>query len=319
MEEEEMSRNRFRRVLPVLLAGVAAVAPSVFAQGIPNEALLPTTATITVETKTLRPLDPSKLKLQVGRDVIPIRSVTPIPPPTTQLAILIDDGLRGSFDNQLNDLAQFIMDLPPGVQVLLGYMRNGIVLGMHSFSADHRAVVKQIRIPIQIAGVDASPYFTLSQFVKQWPSNLPGPRFVLMITNGIDPYNGSYSIMNQDSPYVQTAQEDAERAGVAVYSIYWGQDWPHRARGSLSGQSYLAQVGEATGAESYNIGTITPPDLTPYLKDFKQAVGNSYLVRFDLPATKLKADTLVHIKLTTSQKGIKLHVPQNVHPGVNLD
>ncbi len=314
-----MSRNLYRKALPVLLAGVAVVAPSLYAQGIPNEALLPTTATITVEAKTLVPLDPKKLRLEVGRDVIPIRSVTPIPPPATQLAILIDDGLRGSFDNQLSDLAQFIEQLPPGVQVLLGYMRNGIVLGMHTFSADHQAVVASMRIPIEIAGVDASPYFTLSNFVKQWPSNSPGPRFVLMITNGIDPYNGSTSIMNQDSPYVQSAQDDAQRAGVAVYSIYWGQSWPRRAFGSLSGQSYLAQVGDATGAASYNIGTITPPDLTPYLKQFKQAVANSYLIQFDLPAEKVKPDTLIHIRLTTSQHGIKLHVPNNVHPGVNLD
>ncbi|MGC9197552.1 MAG: hypothetical protein ACP5E5_01280 [Acidobacteriaceae bacterium] len=314
-----MSRKLCRKTLPALLAGVAMVAPVIFAQGIPNEALLPTTATITVDTKADVPLDPRKLRLQVGRDVVPITSVTPINPPATQLAILIDDGLRGSFDNQLSDLAEFINELPPGVQVLLGYMRNGIVLGMHHFTTDHQAVVATMRIPIEIAGVDASPYFTLSQFVKQWPSNTPGPRFVLMITNGIDPYNGSTSLMNQDSPYVQAAQEDAERAGVAVYSIYWGQDWPRRARGSLSGQSYLAQVGDATGAESYNIGIITPPDLMPYLKQFKQAIAHSYVIGFQLPATKVKPDTLVHIKLTTSQHGVKLHAPHNVHPGVSLD
>ncbi len=313
-----MSRKLCRKTLPALLAGVAVLAPAIFAQGIPNEALLPTTATITVQTKADIPLDPRKLRLQVGRDVIPIQSVTPINPPVTQLAILIDDGLRGSFDNQLSDVAEFIRALPPGVQVLLGYMRNGIVIGMHHFTADHEAAVATMRIPIEIAGVDASPYFTLSQFVKQWPSNLPGPRFVLMITNGIDPYNGSTSIMNQDSPYVQAAQEDAERAGVAVYSIYWGQDWPRRARGSLSGQSYLAQVGDATGAESYNIGTITPPDLTPYLKQFRQAIAHSYLIAFQLPATKVKQDTLIHIKLTTSQRGVKLHAPHNVHPGMSL-
>ena len=65
--------------------------------------------------------------------------------------------------------------------------------------------------------------------------------------------------MNQDSPYVQTAQDDAERAGVTVYSVYLPQSCQRGARGSFSGQSYLAQVGEATGGQSFNIGTITPP------------------------------------------------------------
>ena len=87
--------------------------------------------------------------------------------------------------------------------------------------------------------MSASPYFCLSEFAKNWPGtpvearrnpealDAMGPaaagtrkaRFVLMITNGVDPYNGSTSILNQDSPYVATAVRDAQRAGAAVYSI----------------------------------------------------------------------------------------------------
>jgi hypothetical protein len=179
-------------------------------------------------------------------------------------------------------------------------------------------VAAQLRMPIAMAGVDGSPYFTLSNFVKNWPSNQPGARFVLMITNGIDPYNGSTSIMNQDSPYVQTAQEDAQRAGVAVYSIYYGQSWPRGARGSFSGQSYLQQVAEATGADSFYIGTITPPSLMPYLKDFRQAIDESYMVSFKVNAPRMKNDTLMQIKLSTNQPGVKIHAPNGVHPGVYL-
>jgi hypothetical protein len=155
--------------------------------------------------------------------------------------------------------------------------------------------------------------------VKHWPSNEPGARFVLMITNGIDLYNGRPSVLNQDSPYVQTAQEDAQRAGVAVYSIYYGQAFQQGARGSFSGQSYLAQVGEATGGASFNIGTITPPSLAPYLNQFDQAIAQSYIVSFQLNSSREKRDTLTHIKLSTSQPGVKIHAPENVHPGVDLE
>ncbi|MGA7157514.1 MAG: hypothetical protein WBY53_11735 [Acidobacteriaceae bacterium] len=313
-----MSTRCSWKTLPVLFAGLAVATLPMCAQGVPQEGPVPTTALVMVQSKSGAPLDPAMLKLQVNHQMVPITSVTPVAPRAAQVAILLDDGLRFNFSSQLNDFADFINSLPSGTQVLLGYMQNGIVRGMHGFSANHQAVAAQLRIPMSVAGVDGSPYFTLSEFVKHWPSNEPAARFVLMITNGIDPYNGRPSIMNQDSPYVQEAQEDAQRAGVAVYSVYYGQSWPRGARGSFSGQSYLAQVGGATGAESYNIGTITPPSLTPYLNDFTRAVASSYMVRFELNSARVKRDTLIHIKLTTSQPGVKIHAPDNVHPGVDL-
>ena len=301
--------------VPALVAGFAIVAAPLVAQ---EEGPVPTTALITVQSKSGAPLNPSMLHLKVDGHDAPITDVALIPPAAAQIAILIDDGLRFSFSNQLSDFADFINGLPTGTKVLVGYMRNGIVMGNPTFSADHAVATHALRMPIAIAGVDASPYFTLSNFVKNWPSNQPGARFVLMITNGIDPYNGSTSIMNQDSPYVQTAQEDAERAGVAVYSIYYGQSFPRRARGSFSGQSYLEQVAEATGAESFYIGTITPPSLAPYLKDFTKSIADSYMIAFKVSSVKEKNDTLSQIKLTSSQPGVKIHAPHNVHPGMYL-
>ena len=312
-----MSKNSRSKVLCVVMAGLAAALPMI-GQGVPVEGPLPTTALVMVQSRNGTPLDPAMLTLKVDKDFVPITSVRAVPPPAAQIAILIDDGLRFTFSNQLNDFADFINALPPGTKVLVGYMRNGIVDGMRTFSANHQAVAAQLRIPISMAGVDGSPYFTLSEFVKHWPSNEPGARFVLMITNGIDPYNGRPSVMNQDSPYVQTAQEDAQRAGVAVYSIYYPQSFPRGARGSFSGQSYLAQVGEATGANSFNIGTITPPSLSPYLNEFGKAVASSYMISFNLNSAHVKRDTLIHIKLSSKQPGVKLHVPDSVHPGVDL-
>jgi hypothetical protein len=312
-----MSKNFCSKAICVVAAGLVATLP-LLSQGVPVEGPLPTTALVMVTSKTGAPLDPAMLSVRVDRDEVPITSVRPVPPPGAQIAILIDDGLRFTFSNQLGDFADFINALPPGTKVLVGYMRNGTVVGMRGFSANHQAVAAQLRIPISMAGVDGSPYFTLSEFVKHWPSNEPGARFVLMITNGIDPYNGRPSVMNQDSPYVQTAQEDAERAGVAAYSIYYPQSFPRGARGSFSGQSYLAQVGSATGADSFNIGTITPPSLTPYLNEFAKAVSNSYLISFNLNSARVKRDTLIHIKVSTRQPGVKIRAPENVHPGVNL-
>jgi hypothetical protein len=313
-----MSKAFRSKALPVLAAGLVMTALPVFGQGVPMEGPVPTTATIAVQSKSGAPLDPALLTLQVNGKDTPILSVKPVPPPGAQIAILIDDGLRFTFGSQLNDFADFINALPPGTKVLVGYMQNGIVRGMNTFTENHQAAVAQLRIPMSVAGVNGSPYFTLSEFAKHWPSNQPGARFVLLITNGVDPYNGRPSVMNQNSPYVQTAQEDAQRAGVTVYSIYYPQSYPRGGRGSFSGQSYLAQVGEATGGTSFNMGTITPPSLTPYLNQFSKAVATSYMVRFNVSSARVKSDTLIRIKLKSSQPGVKIQTPDNVHPGVDL-
>ena len=304
-----------RRVL--LVSSLAAfVAAPLFAQDVPTEGPLPTSALISAESKSGAPIDPSLVTLEINGHAAPLTSVTPVHPAAAQVAILIDDGLRSSFSLQLPDMKKFITDLPPGVQVLVGYMRNGQVQSDLGFSADHAAVANSLRITISSPGVDASPYFCLSEFVKHWPSNSSGARFVMLLTNGVDPYNGSTSILNQDSPYVQTAQEDAQRAGVAVYSIAYTEAGQRGRRGSFSGQSYLNQVAEATGAQSFYQGIGNPVSLDPFLTDFRKSINESYTLNFVANASGGKRNPLTRIKVKTSQPGVKIHAPENVRPGV---
>ncbi len=296
--------------------GVAAFTLPAFAQELPNEGPIPTTALISVQSKNDAPFNTAALKLEVNGHDAAIASVTPISKQGAQVALLIDDGLRGNFGVQLNDVKQFIQSLPTGTQVLVGYMQNGTVRSQGGFTTNHDAAASQIRVPFSSPGISASPYFCLSEFVKHWPGQGNAARTVLMITNGVDPYNGSTSILNQNSPYVQTAQDDAQRAGVAVYSIYYADSGFRGARGSFSGQSYLQQVAEATGGESFYQGTITPPSLKPYFDEFRKSLGESFLISFNANATHEKNSTLVPIKLKSEQAGVKIHAPQGVHPGL---
>jgi hypothetical protein len=300
--------------LSVSLTALAA-AP-LFAQEIPIEGPVPTTALVNAESKSAAPLDPAMLKLEVNGHQSAITAVTPIRPGATQIAILIDDGVRGSFALQLKDIQKFLGELPAGAKVMVGYMQNGEVRSTSKgFSADHAAVATELRVPMSSPGISASPYFCLSEFVKHWPSNEAGPRFVLMITNGVDPYNGRASILNQDSPYVQEAQNNAQRAGVAVYSIYYGDAGVRGGGAYQSGQSYLQQIGDATGGQLLS-GGITPVSFAPFLDQFRKRMAESYTVGFMASANHEKPDTLTQIKLKTSQSGVKLHAPDAVHPGV---
>ena len=296
--------------------GMAAFALPVLAQELPNEGPVPTTALISVQAKNNEAFNTAALKLTVNGHAATIASVTPVQPAGAQVALLIDDGLRGNFGVQINEVKHFIQSLPAGTQVMVGYMQNGTVRSENGFTANHDAAASEVRLPFSSPGVSASPYFCLSEFVKHWPGQGNGARTVLMITNGVDPYNGSTSILNQDSPYVKAAQDDAERAGVAVYSIYYADAGFRGGRGSFSGQSYLQQVADATGGESFYQGTITPPSLAPYLDEFRKSLSESFLVTFDANATHEKNNTLLPIKIKSEQGGVKIHAPEAVHPGL---
>ncbi len=256
-------------------------------------------------------LQPADIKLEFDGKTMPVTSLQrlAVGSPTgarVEVALLIDDGLRGSFGNQLSDIEAMIQNTAsPTVAVGVGYMRNGGASFPAGFSTEAEQELKAVRLPISSAGIDGSPYFCLQDLMKKWPVHPGVARVVLMITSGIDRYNGSVSPLNQDSPYVAAAILDAQKAGVPVYSIYYGRREVNSNVGSFSGQSYLAQVAEGTGGETFNMGTINPVSLAPYFTQFDRALRESYLVSFTTGNTKLQG-----VKVKSNVAGVKLHVQQ---------
>lgn len=237
----------------------------------------------------------------------------PVPASNAQIAVLIDEGLRESIGTQLSDLKHWVGNLPTGTQVYIGYMRDGGVATVQQFTTDHTAAANAFRLPAGIPGVNASPYFCLSAFVKQWPAQGPGARFVMMITDGVDPYNGSTSILNQDSPYVASAIRDAQRAGVSVSSIYFGNAGIRGGRANFSGQSYLAQTSEGTGGVAYYEGRGNPVSVSPFLKEFDKAIAETYVATF--MASPTKKNEMYRIKANIKEHGVKLRSADEVEPG----
>jgi hypothetical protein len=303
----------------VFLAALVALPAGAIAQG--NENGLPTQTLVRVDSKSSEVLTPAAVSLEVEGKAAAVTSVTPLRPGGTQVALLIDDGLSRSAGIQLNDLRAFATSLPPDTELLIGYMQNGTVQVEVPFTTDHAAAAEKIRVPTGIPGESASPYFCLDEFVKHWPgvesmgeASPVKARLVMMLTNGVDLYNGSTSIMNQDSPYVQNAQRDAERAGVAVSSIYYS-DAGFRGRGSFSGQSYLQQVADATGGVLYNEGTINPVSLTPLFKQFVHDMSETYVATFNADPSAGGRDHLARLKMNSTIPKLKLRHAEAVRPG----
>jgi hypothetical protein len=291
-----------------------------------QEEATPTQALIAVDSKVPTTPAVKDVTAKVDNRLTPLLNLAPIPPDGAQVALLIDDGLRTSVGRELNSLRAFITGLPAGTEVFVGYMQNGRVVpgtDLTGFTTDRATAAQSLHLPTGLPGSSASPYFCLSDFVKNWPSNAESTaiqqtqrptrkaRFVLMITNGVDPYNGSTSILNQNSPYVTNAVTDAQRSGVPVYSIFFNDAGFGRGRGSFSGQGYLNQLAQGTGGVAYYQGTGNPVSMEPYLKQFQQAIAETYVATFPVDANK----KMVSLKLSTDLPKTKLRGPDQVRPG----
>jgi hypothetical protein len=305
-------------VYRLFVATALAAATFSFAQ----EGPVATQAIVTVDSKSPQTLTLKNLTVKANRHDSQLSNVVPVPANGTQVALLIDDGLRTSVGRQIPDLKNFVTSLPAGVEIFVGYMQNGRVVPSQGFTTDHAAAAANLRLPLGSPGASASPYFCLSDFVKKWPGGssadgamlTPKARFVMMLTNGVDPYNGSTNITNQNSPYVDAAISDAQRAGVPVYSIYYGDTGFRGGNASFSGQSYLLNVAQSTGGQAYYQGSGNPVSLTPFLKQFTKAMAESYVATFDVSGK----GNLVDLKFETTLKSTKLQAPQMVRPGTHI-
>jgi hypothetical protein len=207
-----------------------------------------------------------------------------------ELAILIDDSAGISFGSQMEDIRAFINEQANTTLIALGYMQNGTVYLAHEFSNDHAAVAKTLRLPQGFVGAEASPYFSLMDFMKRWPVTPAIPRReVLMITDGIDTfYPGVYP-----DPYVDQTVKDAQCAGIVVYSIYTpgAGHFGHSYWRVYWGQNYLSELSDQTGGESYYfLGPQAPVSFSPYLTTLNRQLGQQFLLTF-LAKPEKKAGT----------------------------
>jgi hypothetical protein len=227
-----------------------------------------------------------------------------------ELAILVDDSAGFSFGSQMGDIRAFISEQAPATSIAVGYMQNGTVSLAQNFTQDHAAAAKSLRLPQGYIGAEASPYFSLQEFIKKWPANPATPRReVLMITSGIDSfYGGGYP-----DPYVDAAIHDAQCAGIVVFSIYTpgAGHFEHTYWRIYWGQNYLAQLSEETGGESYYfLGGQAPVAFAPYLNQMSNKLMHQFLLTFlARPESKTQTES---VKVSTEIRGVDLVVPDKV-------
>ena len=228
-----------------------------------------------------------------------------------ELVVLIDSSARTSLGRQFEDIEQFVNTLPPNVRVTIGYMMNGNSNLTGPFTADHAAVLRGLHLPIGGAGVDGSPYFCLSDLAKRWPSRETNVRReVVMVTDGVDEYERRY---DPEDPYVQAAINDALRAHLVVYSIYWTNRgrFDRSMYANNAGQNLLLAVTQATGGKSFWEGMGNPVSFQPYFEELTRRFKNQYELSFAVPMNG--KPQIEQFKLKFKAPGSEVDSPEQVY------
>ena len=294
-------------------AGLAMSGMLLLAQEKGPGAGVPVHMVVTVEAlhgKEVPTLNREDVVVRQGHDRLPVTDWVSLQGEHAglDLFLLVDDASSTSFGMYLEELRQFITSQPATTSIGIGYMRNGTVIIAQNLTADHAAAAKALRLPLGTAGAGGSPYLSLSDLIKRWPAS-PTRREVLMVTDGIDPLGGSGPL----NPYLDSAIENAQRAGNMVYSIYapGASHYGHSFGRMNWGQNYLAELGEKTGAESYFLGFGMPVSFTPYLTDMAEHLAHQYLISF--LAKPGKKAGFQSVKLTTEVPNAELVAAPEVY------
>ena len=194
------------------------------------------------------------------------------------LAVLIDDSLDSGIANQWNDLKAFFAAQPDTTYISVAYARNGTAMLAQDFTSDHELAAKSLRIPVGSGGAFTSPYLALLDLMKRWPASADR-RSILLFSSGIDYFRGDFWTRPPD---LDSTISRAQKQNINVWTIY-APDAGHRGRGFFianRAQSYLTELSDQTGAESFYLGTAAPVTLKPYFDELSVHFSNQYLLTF---------------------------------------
>jgi hypothetical protein len=194
------------------------------------------------------------------------------------LAILIDDSLDPEVASQWSDLKAFIKEQPANTSIALGYASNSTVFVAQDFTTDHALVEKALRIPLGYFSGGSSPYLSVIDWIKRWPST-GDRRSLVLISSGIDYFRGGFGPIYPD---VDTAISLAQKGNINIWSLYY-PGYGHFGRSLFlldRGQLNLSKMTLETGGESFYMGFGPPVSYKPYLDELHKHLANQYLLSF---------------------------------------
>lgn len=243
------------------------------------------------------------------QQIISVKQPSGAPP---ILAVLVQDDLVSPVNNEIKGLKEFIKRLPEGSRVMTGYITTGTLQITQDFTTDRDRAASSLRIVRSSASsAPYNPYVEVIEALRRFESQPVGRRMILLISNGLDTSHGFRSSSPMLSIDLDRAIHEAQRRGVAVFSIYAptvGAESEIRMAANF-GQGSLIRLADETGGEAFMSGYdfVT---FDPYFKEFEELLGLQWVITY---RSSTIGKGFRHVEVAT-ELDVHLHYPSGYTP-----
>ena len=259
-------------LLAILLASQvsAGQGSSRRSRGAPRPVTVPVTIKVNKPETEIRVVD---LLVREDGEVQSLLSIRrPSDNPVT-LAVLLQDDLVSSISNEARGIADFIRNLPGGSRVMVGYIRSGSLQVRRRFTTDLERAATSVRPPLSSASASPfNPYVEIIEALRRFDSQPLGRRAIVVVSDGLDISRGLDSSSPSNSIDLARAIREAQRRGVAIYSIFA----PPAVSGNrfliANGQSSLQKLSDETGGRAFFQGAAAPVSFQPFLREISSTL-----------------------------------------------
>ena len=265
-----------RRISRLVLVGaIASLAGSAFAQDsrAPRGTPKPVTVPVSIRLRGPAPVEMKFVDFILREDGELQREISrrsQVDSPMT-LAILFQDDLVSSVAVEIKNMANFIRNEPGGDRAMVAYIRPGSLEVRRKFTNELDKAAQSIRAPQSLASAGAyNPYVEIIEGLRRFDSQPMGRRAMIVVSDGIDVARGVDSSTPSQSLDLQRAISEAQRRGVAIYSIFAPPAAATMAGLTLNGQSCLQRLSDETGGRAFFQGSAAPVSFDPFLKEIDQ-------------------------------------------------
>jgi len=275
---QRFAKNKMmiRRISKLVLVGaIASLAGSAFAQDgrAPRGTPKPVTVPVSIRLRGPAPVEMKFVDFILREDGELQREISrrsQVDSPMT-LAILFQDDLVSSVAVEIKNMANFIRNKPGGDRAMVAYIRPGSLEVRRKFTNELDKAAQSIRAPQSLASAGAyNPYVEIIEGLRRFDSQPMGRRAMIVVSDGIDVSRGVDSSTPGQSLDLQRAISEAQRRGVAIYSIFAPPAAATMAGLTLNGQSCLQRLSDETGGRAFFQGSAAPVSFDPFLKEIDQ-------------------------------------------------
>jgi hypothetical protein len=266
-------------------------------------------------------------EIKIGGKVVALTDFQPVlrGPHVLQLMVLLDSeqmlGAKGQFD----DLKSFFKDLPPNVEIGVGWLLQSRVVVVQPFTADRDLVGKVLVAKTRAEAANpkndnGNPYSCLGYLASHWPTPDPAKlRAVLMFNDGIIRSNGQPQRGDQVNPDVLSAAAKLELASIIPYPFFWQDPIvadPNRSEGgALEGPDNFSQMDALSGGAGLYEGLFAPGSIGPLLNRLYTTLAGEAVLTVADPD---KPGKLSRLDIKSTRDDIKLFGADQVVSGNTL-